>query len=140
VLLAKSFCYAVGRVALGALDDSLCACVCRVCVLCSLQRNALVIGNGAYGGTYALRRAGACAEAVDARLTGLGFVTKVAKDCVHGDLKTVFDRFLATLSPGCTAVVYFAGHGWQEVETADCFLVPCDFSGSASGMQGSFDP
>lgn len=96
-----------------------------------------MIGNGAYGGDHALHQAGDCAEAVDARLTGLGFVTKVAKDCVHGDLKTVFDRFLATLSPGCTAVVYFAGHGWQESESADCFLLPCDYSGG--GVQGSFE-
>jgi hypothetical protein len=108
------------------------------CVFCSLQRYALVIGNGAYDRDFVLERAGDCAEAVAARLTGLGFVTKVAKDCVHGDLKTVFDRFLATLSPGCTAVVYFAGHGWQDSKSADCLLIPVDFSGES--VQGSFDP
>ncbi len=130
--------HAVGHVALGAHVNCVCVChrVCHRVFSSTLQRYALVIGNGAYDRGLVLERAGACAVAVNARLTGLGFVTKLAKDLGRRDLKAVFDRFLDTLSPGCTAVVYFAGHGWQESDGADCFLLPCSFSGLGGVSQG----
>jgi hypothetical protein len=90
----------------------------------------LVTGNGAYVVEgFQLVRAGACAEAVEARLAKLGVHAMIVQDRALPELQSAFDRFVAKLSPGSTAVVYFVGHGWQESHGADCFLLPCGFRG-----------
>ncbi len=95
----------------------------------SLSKHALVVGCDAYGFGLGLSAAVSSAHAVADRLESLGFVVIDAYDPTLADFEAARDVFIGNLLPGCTAVVYFCGHGWQSDE--DCLLVPVDFTGSS---------
>jgi uncharacterized caspase-like protein len=90
---------------------------------------ALVVGCNAYGFGLGLSAAVSSARAVAERLKSLGFAVIYANDPSLADLEAAMDVFIGRLLPGCTAVVYFCGHGWQSDE--DCLLVPVDFTGNS---------
>jgi uncharacterized caspase-like protein len=88
---------------------------------------ALVIGNGAYGGDMKVANAVSSAGAIGQRLSDLGFGVTLVQNAERQDMQDAFVSFLAALSPGCSAVVYYCGRGWQS--GGDCLLVPADFPG-----------
>jgi hypothetical protein len=93
---------------------------------------ALVIGNGAYeqGAEFVVANAASSALAVGQRLSALGFGVTLVQNAAKEDMQAAFPPFLATLSPGCSAVVYYCGHGWQSDAGGDCLLLPVDFTGA----------
>jgi uncharacterized caspase-like protein len=92
---------------------------------------ALVIGNRVHNGcdfefaANPMRSAGAVRQ----RLSDLGFDVTLVQSARQDRMQAAFVSFLAALSPGCSAVVYYCGCGWQADAGGDCLLVPVDFPG-----------
>jgi len=88
------------------------------------SRQALIIGNDSYPGN-ALSNARNDARAVAEQLRSLGYITTLLLDAGRSDLEHSVDTFAASLTPDDTAVVYYAGHGFQV--DGENYLVPTDF-------------
>lgn len=88
------------------------------------RRLALVIGNQAYRSVPQLQNAGADARAIAAQLRARQFEVTDGYDLSRREMNRVFRDFLARLSAGSVAVVYFAGHGVQVDGTS--YLLPVD--------------
>ncbi len=87
-------------------------------------RRALVIGNDSYSGNN-LQNARNDARAVSQSLTSLGYATTLTLDADRVGLSRAMDDFVNTITPGDTAVLYYAGHGLQV--QGENYLVPVDF-------------
>jgi hypothetical protein len=101
-------------------------------------RTALVIGISSYAemlnrkvdfdlDEFDPRKFVASTMKIAARLGGLGFVVSAHTNLDSSGMEAAFEEFCAGLAFAGTAIVYFAGLGWQEVEDeADCRLIPSD--------------
>ena len=98
------------------------------------DRYALVIGNDAYLEVSVLEKAVADAEAVEAELAALGFETILALNVGRRDLNIAIADFTQKLSPGDTAVVFFAGHG-AEID-GEIYLLPTDIIAPSDVQKG----
>jgi hypothetical protein len=87
-------------------------------------RRALVIGIDAYQNVPRLEKAVGDAEAVGARLSGLGFTVTTVLDADRRTLNQAITEFRKSLKPGDDALVHFSGHG-VEVDGND-LLLPAD--------------
>jgi tetratricopeptide (TPR) repeat protein len=87
-------------------------------------RHAIVIGNDAYPGNR-LQNARNDASAVYQALKNIGYFATLVLDADRASLSSQIDRYVESLKPGDTAVVYYAGHGFQL--DGENFLVPTDF-------------
>jgi tetratricopeptide (TPR) repeat protein len=94
------------------------------CCLGSSIRRALIIGNDSYPGNK-LQNARNDARAVAERLSSLGYKATLAIDVNRRSLAIAIDSFAASITPGDTALIYYAGHGLQV--KGDNYLVPIDF-------------
>jgi uncharacterized caspase-like protein len=90
----------------------------------SQSRHALVIGNDTYPGNE-LRNARNDARGVYDALHSVGYDSTLALDVDRPNLSSVIDRFVDSIKPGDTALLYYAGHGLQVA--GENFLVPVDF-------------
>lgn len=90
------------------------------------RRIALVIGNGAYGHTGALRNPPNDARAVSTALRALGFETLEGLNLDRVGLERTVREFLLRSSDARMAVVFYAGHGVQ-IDGRN-YLVPVDAS------------
>jgi hypothetical protein len=75
------------------------------------KRIALVIGNNAYSEVSKLEKAVADAQTVSATLRGLGFDTITVTDAGRSRMARALVDFETRVSPGDTALLFFAGHG-----------------------------
>jgi uncharacterized caspase-like protein len=91
---------------------------------------ALVIGNGAYGGDFTLTHAVSSTFAVAERLCELGLTVVQVINADLTDMQAAFESFRGSLSAGCSVIIYYCGHGWQDAGSAECLLVPVDFDGT----------
>jgi uncharacterized caspase-like protein len=76
------------------------------------NRVALVIGNDAYENVPQLQKAVNDADAVAAELSKLGFDVVKAQDVGRRAMSRALVELEGKISPGDTALVYFAGHGF----------------------------
>lgn len=77
-------------------------------------RHALVIGNSAYGGSYALVNPRKDAVAIASTLSSLGYRVHgggAQLDLSLGALNNTIDQFLSSLEDGSSTFIYYAGHG-----------------------------
>nr|NDG06163.1 hypothetical protein [Oxalobacteraceae bacterium] len=77
------------------------------------NRVALVVGNSAYSGTWALRNPANDARAMAERLDAIGFDVTLVKDLKVTDIGTVMASISQKLKAGGAFVFYYAGHGVQ---------------------------
>ena len=75
------------------------------------KRIALVIGNNAYTEVSRLEKAVADAQAISATLQGLGFEVITVTDAGRSRMARALVDFETRVSPGDTALFFFAGHG-----------------------------
>ncbi|MCX7026543.1 MAG: SUMF1/EgtB/PvdO family nonheme iron enzyme [Spirochaetes bacterium] len=87
------------------------------------HRLALLIGNAAYQ-KNALANPANDAKDLGALLAEAGFATMIRTDLDNRGMETAVKEFAASLRPGDTALVFYAGHG-VEADNAN-FLVPVD--------------
>ncbi|WP_348698384.1 caspase family protein [Duganella fentianensis] len=93
---------------------------------------ALVIGNGSYSGGL-LPNTRADADLVATALRRAGFKVTLAKDLARTAMYDKVNQFVTSLTPGATALVYYAGHGMQ-IDGVN-YLVPVDMvPTSAAGV------
>lgn len=90
------------------------------------KRSALIIGNSDYVGPNTQRLSNAVNDAtsLSAKLEKYGFQTTVVTDGNYADMRTGLTKFGSSLEPGCSALVFFAGHGIQI--DGENFLFACD--------------
>ncbi len=88
-----------------------------------------MIGNDEYGGDLGLTHAVSSARAVAERLTELEYSVVSVSNAALADLQAAFEAFRGASSAGCSAIIYYCGHGWQCMNSVDCLLVPVDFAG-----------
>lgn len=75
------------------------------------KRVALVIGNNAYSEVPKLEKAVGDAQAIAATLRGLGFDVITVTDAGRSRMARAIVDFETRVSPGDTALFFFAGHG-----------------------------
>lgn len=75
------------------------------------KRVALVIGNNAYTDVSKLEKAVGDAQAISTTLRGLGFDVITVTDAGRSRMARALVDFETRISPGDTAVFFFAGHG-----------------------------
>jgi hypothetical protein len=75
------------------------------------KRVALVIGNNAYSDVPKLEKAVGDAQAIAATLRGLGFDVITVTDAGRSRMARAIVDFETRVSPGDTALFFFAGHG-----------------------------
>lgn len=80
-------------------------------VALAAKRVALVIGNNAYGEVPKLEKAVGDAQAIAAALQGLGFDVITITDAGRSRMARAIVDFETRVSPGDTALFFFAGHG-----------------------------
>jgi formylglycine-generating enzyme required for sulfatase activity len=88
------------------------------------RRVALVIGNNQYQYVDALKNAVPDAKAIDAALRARGFEVLSGYDLPRHAMNDLVDDFVARLSTGTVAVVFYSGHGVQV--SGENYLVPTD--------------
>lgn len=88
------------------------------------RRIALVIGNNAYSEVPKLEKAAGDAHAISATLQGLGFDVITVIDAGRSRMARALVDFEARVSPGDTALFFFAGHG-VALEGGN-YLMPTD--------------
>lgn len=91
------------------------------------DKYALVIGNSAYPGRYALRNPAHDAEDIAASMRTIGFATTLVVDADLKAMRLAFAKFTAGLPAGAAAVVFYAGHGVQHA--GQNYLLPVDSIG-----------
>jgi tetratricopeptide (TPR) repeat protein len=89
------------------------------------RRRALCIGNNGYRYVRPLRNALNDAESMHRALTGAQFDAALLTEAPLSGMRDAITRFTNETLPGDTALVFFAGHGFQ-LEGGN-FLVPTDF-------------
>jgi TPR repeat protein len=97
------------------------------CVARAEPRVALVIGNDRYPNlppNEQLQRAVADAAAVGRKLTAMGFKVIALANADRRQIDQAIDQVAASLDPGGSVVVYFAGHGVDIGGGA--YLIPVD--------------
>ncbi len=89
--------------------------------------HALVIGNNGYRHLPKLRSAVADARSV-ARLLKerYGFQVRLLLDADRSTMLTEFERLRRSLTPEDNLLIYYAGHGWLDVESDEGFWLPVD--------------
>jgi hypothetical protein len=75
------------------------------------KRVALVIGNNAYSEVPKLEKAIGDAQAISTTLQGLGFEVITLVDANRSRMARALTDFETRVSPGDTALLFFAGHG-----------------------------
>lgn len=90
----------------------------------SIDRYALIIGNGDYERLGKLENPSNDARLMQKALESVGFSTVVALDADRLTFDRVVKEFAAKISGTSDAVVYYAGHGIQH--GAENFLLPTD--------------
>ena len=88
------------------------------------RRVALVVGNGAYAGTVALRNPPNDARAVAGALRGPGFEVVEAIDVDHPAMLETLAGFAERLEGAQVGLFFYAGHGLQVA--GENYLVPVD--------------
>ena len=88
------------------------------------RRLALVIGNATYTNGGVLDNPEADAEAVAAKLSGLGFQVTADKDLGQSGMRDLIGAFMSRVRDGDLVVVYYAGHG-IEADGRD-YMLPVD--------------
>lgn len=93
-------------------------------------RKALVIGVSAYDSWTPLKNPRNDAEDVAAELTKLGFVVTTLKDPGKADLDGTLESWASSLAGDDTAVLFFAGHGFQ--------IQASDVPAGSQGLVGNY--
>ncbi|MGH6824784.1 LemA family protein [Methyloceanibacter sp.] len=88
------------------------------------RRLALVVGNDAYENLPPLRKAVNDARAVGESLTKLGFEVSVLENASRRAMTTKLVEFAGRVTPGDTALFFYAGHGVTMGGTN--YLIPAD--------------
>jgi hypothetical protein len=96
---------------LALLTGLICAWLCAVSPALAAKRIALVIGNNAYGEVPKLEKAVGDAQVIAATLQGLGFDVITVTDAGRSRMARALVDFETRVSPGDTALFFFAGHG-----------------------------
>lgn len=86
-------------------------CLCAVSPAHAAKRIALVIGNNAYSEVSKLEKATGDARAISTTLQGLGFDVITLLDANRQRMARALVDFETRVSPGDTALFFFAGHG-----------------------------
>jgi len=89
------------------------------------KRYALVIGNSAYQHVGALANPSNDARDLTVRLRSLGFEVDERVDADQRTMEQAADAFVGRLTPGCTALFHYSGHGMQIEQ--ENYLIPVDF-------------
>jgi hypothetical protein len=98
------------------------------------DRYALIIGNDEYFEVSTLEKAVADAQAMNAELSALGFETTLATNVGRRAFNIAVAEFTRKLSPGDTAVVFYAGHG-VEID-GENYLLPTDIIAPSDVQKG----
>src|SRR5689334_6189614 len=90
-------------------------------------RQALVIGNGGYGGNLRLRCPTNDATGVNRSLTDLGFEVTFGTDLGFDTMQALVEKFLRLVNEPATttSLLYYSGHGLQINDQN--YMVPIDF-------------
>lgn len=90
-------------------------------------RQALVIGNGGYGGNLRLKCPANDATGVNRSLSDLGFEVTFGTDLGFDAMQALVERFLARVNEPATttSLLYYSGHGLQINDQN--YMVPIDF-------------
>ncbi len=102
----------------------------RVQATTTPSKVALVIGNDDYSGNQRWIHAVSSAHAVAVRLTELEYSVVFVSNIELAEMQSAFEAFRGHLSAGCSVIIYYCGHGWQDMDSVDCLLVPVDFDGA----------
>ncbi len=93
--------------------------------------HSLVVGNNTYQHVPSLTKCVSDAEDVDRLLSAKDHTVTLVRNGTKAAMEAALATFTSRLRNGCTAVVYFSGHG-LSCQTAnsslpvDSFLVPVD--------------
>ena len=99
--------------------------VCSLAVMANDDKEALIIGNGAY--QYAVPLKNPVNDALDIAKTvkKLGFKTRLLTDASKQDIEQAIEEFIAKLKENKgVGLFYYAGHGSQL--EGDNYLIPVD--------------
>jgi hypothetical protein len=96
---------------LALLTGLICVWLCAASPALAAKRVALVIGNNAYGEVPKLEKAVGDAQAIATTLQGLGFDVITVTDAGRSRMARALVDFETRVSPGDTALFFFAGHG-----------------------------
>ncbi len=89
--------------------------------------HALVIGNADYRSFPKLETATNDAEVVARILRDdYGFMVTTLIDATWTDLSQALADYRRTLSENDNLLIYYAGHGWRDAETAEAYWIPID--------------
>ena len=91
-----------------------------------LNAHALVIGNGAYGGSSRLPNPINDARSMSEKLRGLGFIVNVALDTDRAKLVSALSQFSRTAVNADITLLFYAGHGVQITGTN--YMLPIDLN------------
>ena len=97
-----------------------------------VSRVALVIGNGDYENVASLDNTINDARAVAASLSRVGFRVFRAENVGRRDMQGAIEAFLAAVTPGSEALIYFAGHGVEL--SGQNYLLPTDIADLSPGQ------
>ena len=97
------------------------------------KRIALVIGNNAYSEVSKLEKATGDAQAISATLQGLGFDVITLLDANRQRMARALVEFETRVSPGDTALFFFAGHG--VALDGGNYLMPTDVPNVSEGQR-----
>jgi hypothetical protein len=97
------------------------------------KRIALVIGNNAYSDVPKLEKAVGDAQAISATLRGLGFDVITVTDAGRSRMARALVDFETRVSPGDTALMFFAGHG--VALDGGNYLMPTDVPNVTEGQR-----
>ena len=92
----------------------------------TLNAHALVIGNGAYGGSSKLPNPINDAKAMSEKLRGLGFKVTESLDADRVKLVTSLSQFSKTAANADITLLFYAGHGVQISGTN--YMLPIDLN------------
>jgi uncharacterized caspase-like protein len=99
------------------------------------KRVALVVGNDAYS-IRPLQNAVNDARAMDKALRGAGFRTTLVENASKVAMEQAASDFLQAVSPGDTALFFYAGHAVQ-IENENV-LIPVDFHSAKTLIEAKF--
>ena len=108
-------------------------CLCAVSPAHAAKRIALVIGNNAYSEVSKLEKATGDARAISTTLQGLGFDVITLLDANRQRMARALVDFETRVSPGDTALFFFAGHG--VALDGGNYLMPTDVPNVSEGQR-----
>jgi len=118
---------------LALLTLIMCVCLCAGSPALAAKRIALVIGNNAYSEVPKLEKAVGDAQAISATLQGLGFDVITLLDASRQRMARALVDFETRVSPGDTALFFFAGHG--VALDGGNYLMPTDIPNVSEGQR-----